>query len=405
MITLLDNRSKVIMDKVRSKFPTEDIYKKTGCPPLFTYAFSRLIWLQEHKPELFGKAERYADLKSFLLERWTGQFVTEPSIAAATQLLNVHTSDWDDELLAWAGITRYHLPKLVPGGEFSGTLTAQAADLLGLNEHTPVLPGLYDGGAMILGMGGYGENIAVCNLGTTAMMRGCAKEPLLDDPSKMRLQTYPLLPGYWVTGGALNNAGVALRWYRDTLDPEVSYEALMAEAHEIKPGSEGLFCLPFLTGERDPRIGDLASAVFFGLKEFHTKGHMARSILEGVAYALNMVREAAAENEFRPTLLRIGGSGAKSDLWITILANILNIKVQRMSTPEAALIGVSMLGFTALGLYDSIETASENMVQAGEIFSPSEKDIEIYSGCYSFFTRLVETMQEMYALHKHIPNA
>lgn len=399
MMTLLDDRPKAVMERVRSEFPTEEIFRRTGCPPLFTYTFSKLLWLQQEKPDIFSQTKHFADLKGFLLEKWTDRFVTEPSIASATQLLNIHNSDWDDEILEWVGIDRSYLPEVVPGDQFIGELTSEAAEELGLNANTPVLPGLYDGGAMILGMGGVGEDIAVCNLGTTAMFRGCAKSPLLDDPSKMRLQTYALMPDYWVVGGALNNAGVALRWYRDTLNPDASYEAIMSQAEQVPPGSAGLFCLPFLTGERDPRIGDLASEVLFGLKEFHTQSHMARSILEGVAYALNMVREAAAENGFHPSLLRIGGSGAQSDLWATILANVLNIPVERMHTPDAALIGVSMLGFAASDVYDTIHVASEHMVKKDKRFSPSEQVVETYNRGYGFYTLLVETLQDMYSLH------
>ena len=399
MMTLLDDRPKGVMEQVRSELPTEEIYRRTGCPPLFTYALSKLRWLQAEKPDLFAQAARFADLKSFLLEAWTGQFVTEPSMASATQLLNIHHSDWDDEILEWIGIDRSQLPKVVPGDEFVGELTTAAAERLGVKPHIPVLPGLYDGGAMILGMGGYGEDVAVCNLGTTAMIRGCATEPLLDDPAKMRLQTYALLPGFWVVGGALNNAGVALRWYRDTLDANASYETILDQADQIEPGSEGLFCLPFLTGERDPRIGDLASGVYFGLKEFHTRAHMVRSILEGVAYGLNMVREAAAENGFCPDRLRIGGSGAQSDLWAAMLANVLNIPVERTRTPDATLIGASMLGFSASDTYDTLRHASDSMVKIGDQFSPTAGTVETYRRGYAFFTRLVAAMTDIYTLH------
>ena len=399
IMTLLDDRPKAVIDRVRSEFPTDEIFRRTGCPPLFTYTFSKLLWLQQEKPDLFKQATRFADLKGFLMEKWTGRFATEPSMASATQLLNIHDADWDDEILEWLGIDRSYLPEVVPGDQFCGALTAEAAEALGLEADTPVLPGLYDGGAMILGMGGLGDDIAVCNLGTTAMFRGVAKSPLLDDSSKMRLQTYALMPGYWVVGGALNNAGVALRWYRDTLNPDASYEEIMEQAEQVLPGAAGLFCLPFLTGERDPRIGELASEVLFGLKEFHGQPHIARSILEGVAYALNMVREAAAENDFHPKLLRIGGSGAQSDLWATILANVLNIPVERMHTPDAALIGVSILGFSALSTYDTIQTAAEHMVQADQQFLPSPPMVETYQRGYEFYITLVASLQKMYSLH------
>ncbi len=399
MMTLLDDRPKRVMEHIRTEFPVEEIYQRTGCPPLFTYALSKLVWLQQERPDVFAQAARFADLKSFLLEELTGQFVTEPSIASATQLLNIHESDWDDEILERVGIDRSSLPAVVPGERFIGGLTTEAAEALGLPQDTPVLPGLYDGGAMILGMGGIGEEVAVCNLGTTAMVRGCASEPVLDDPVQMRLQTYALMDGLWAVGGAINNAGVALRWYRDTLDADASYDELMTRAGDVKPGAEGLFCLPFLTGERDPRIGDAASGAFFGVKEFHTGAHVARSVLEGVAYSLRMVQDAVVENGFQYERMRIGGSGARSGLWSTIVANTLDVPVERTRTPDAALIGESMLGFTALGTHEDLACASDAMVAVGESFRPSDDLVETYGRGYRFFGQLVETMGELYQRH------
>ncbi len=399
MMTLLDDRPKEVMEQIRTTLPVEDLYRRTGCPPLFTYTLSKLVWVREKRPDVFAKAARFSDLKSFLMENLTGEFVTEPSIASATQLLNIHDSDWDDDVLEWIGLDRASLPEVVRGDAFHGELTAQAAEALGLPRNTPVLPGLYDGGAMILGMGGYGEEVAVCNLGTTAMIRGCATTPVLDDPSQMRLQTYALMEGRWAVGGAINNAGVTLQWYRDKLESEVSYEELMSRAEEVPAGADGLFCLPFLTGERDPRIGDVASGSFFGLKEFHTGAHLTRSVLEGVAYALRMVQDAATENGFHYDRMRIGGSGARSALWPKIVAHTLDVPVERTRTPDAALVGESMLGFTADGTFDDLTQASGAMVAMGESFQPSPDLVETYDRGYSFFEELVATMGDLYRRH------
>lgn len=402
MMTLLDERPKRVMDRIRSELPVEEIYRRTGCPPLFPYGLSKLVWLKTEKPDLFARAERFADLKGFLLERLTGQFVTEPSIAAATQLLNLRARDWDDQILEWVGIDRSFLPEVVPGEEMLCELAPSAAGKLGVAPGTPVLPGLYDGGAMIFGMGGTSEDVAVCNLGTTAMVRGCADAPLLDDPAEMRLQTYPLTAGRWAVGGALNNAGIALQWYRDAFATGVSYEALTARAEQVPPGSGGLFCLPFLTGERDPRIGNRASGSFFGVREFHTEAHLTRSILEGVAYGLRMIRDALAENGVRPGRLRIGGSGARSDLWPQIVADVLDVLVERSRTPDATLVGEALLAFTALGTYDDLDDAAERMVRVGKSFSPSDPAVETYEEAYDFFRGLVAAMAEVYPRHAQL---
>lgn len=399
IMTLLDERPKRVMEQLVSELPVKEIYRRTGCPPLFTYGLSKLLWLKMEKPEIFNRAERFADLKGFLLERLTGQFVTEPSIAAATQLLNLRSRDWDDQILDWIGIERSSVPEVVPGEQVVGTLAPRAAEQLTLASNIPVLPGLYDGGSMILGMGGVHKGEAVCNLGTTAMVRGCAETPLLDDPAEMRLQTYPLVEDRWAVGGALNNAGVTLRWYRNTFAPDSTYAQLTARAKQVPAGAEGLFCLPFLTGERDPRIGDLASGSYFGMREFHGEAHLVRSLLEGVAYGLRMIRDAGVENGFRPNKVQIGGSGARSDLWPQIVANVLDLPVERSRTPDAALVGAGMLGFTALGVYDDLSAAAEQMVQGGPSFAPSASAVETYETSYGFFTRLVGAMNDLYSAH------
>lgn len=399
MMTLLDERPKRVMDQIRSELPVQEIYRRTGCPPLFTYGLPKLLWLKAEKPALFDRAARFADLKGFLLEKLTGRFVTEPSIAAATQLLNLRSRDWDAQVLEWVGIERSSLPEVVPGEKVAGDLAPPAAEEINLASTTPVLPGLYDGGSMILGMGGVDEQVAVCNLGTTAMLRGCADAPLLDDPEEMRLQTYPLTEGQWAVGGALNNAGVVLRWYRDAFALDASYEQLTTRAAQVPAGAEGLICLPFLTGERDPRIGSLASGAFFGVREFHGEAHLVRSILEGVAYGLRMIRDAGAEHGFRPGSLQIGGSGARSDLWPQIVANVVDLPVEWSRTPDAALVGASMLGFTALGVHDDLSDAAEQMVRSGASFAPSGPIVETYEEAYGFFTQLVATMTGLYSLH------
>lgn len=399
MMTLLDGRPKSVMERIQSEWPVQEIYRRTGCPPLFTYVLPKLVWLKSEKPEMFDRAARFAGLKSFLLEKLTGQFVTEPSIASATQLLNIHESDWDDEILEWVGIRRESLPKVVPGEDVVGGLSSAGAQRLGLEADTPVLPGLYDGGAMLVGMGAYDGDVTVCNLGTTAMVRGCAEAPLLDDPAKMRLQTYALTADRWAIGGAINNAGIALRWFRDALAPGDSYEVLSNRAEQVAAGADGLFCLPFLTGERDPRIGNLASGGFFGIKEYHGKGHVSRSIMEGVAYALRMIRDAIAENGFQADRLRIAGSGAESDLWMDVVANVLETPVERAETPDATLIGSSMLAFRALGHYDDLREAADEMVRLGRQTVPDPELVQTYEQTYAFFRRLVDALRPLYGTH------
>lgn len=399
MITLLDTRSKPVMNDIENRFPVDAIYDKTGCPSLYTYIFSRLIWLQQEKPDLFKKSAWFADIKSYFIHRLCGQKVTEPSIASVTRLFNIHNLDWDDELLNMAGIERSQLPVVVSGTEIVGTVSKEIADKIGIGTTVSVIPGLYDGGSLIMGMGGYNNELGIINLGTTAMFRGSSDQPIMDDSRKQRLQTYALFPGRWAIGGAINNAGFTYQWFKENFAGELDFQELNELAAEVPAGSEGLFCLPFLVGERDPRIGNQAAGTFFGLKDYHQLRHFSRAVMEGVGYSLNLVKEASGENGVTFSGLRIGGSGGKSEVWLQILADILNIPIRKSLSASPTLVGAAIMAHTAIGLHENLETATKNMVEIGPPITPNEKNVAVYQSGFGFYKRLVEKLHELYAIH------
>lgn len=399
IITLLDTRSKSVVKRIEREFPVEKIYRKTGSPPMFINMLARLIWFREQKPDLFSRSRWFAGIKSYLLYKLIGKLYTEPSIASATQLFNIHKMDWDDEILDLVGIERKQLPEIVFGDKIIDKLNRDSAEKLGLKPGVRVLPGFYDGGSMIIGMGGYNSKLGVCNLGTTAMFRGLSPRPLLDKSGERRLQTYALSPGSWAIGGAINNAGVVLQWYKDNLTDNKGFDEINKEAGLIAPGADGLFCLPFLTGERDPRIGSLASASFFGLKEYHSSDHISRAILEGVGYSLNMIKETLEENGVKLSALMMGGSGSKSGVWPQILADIFNLPVTISLTSDSTLIGAAILAYYAIGEYKNIAEASQVMVKSGRTFTPKKENVVTYQQGFNFFSELVKRNNELYLKH------
>nr|WP_306301462.1 FGGY-family carbohydrate kinase [Thermoanaerobacter thermocopriae] len=154
-------------------------------------------------------------------------------------------------------------------------LPDDAKKILGLSGEVKVLSGVYDGGAVGIGIGAFEKGVGAINIGTTAMFRVACPEAIFDREDLMRLQTYYLCCGEWFIGAAINNAGVILKWLRDNVF-DMSYDELTAEAS--KEDSANLFFLPYLTGERDKEIGNIASGVFFGLKDTHTKGQMIKAL-------------------------------------------------------------------------------------------------------------------------------
>lgn len=399
IMTLMDERPKSVMGEFEEENDLKDIYRRTGCPPLFAYQLPKFIWLKKEKPDVFRESRYFADIKSFLLEKLVEEFVTDPGIASSSQLFNIHDLTWDEGLLELAGVEEGQLPNVRGGEELIGRIRPRWAENLGLSEDLEVVLGAYDGGAMVLGLGGIDGKDGVCNLGTTAMIRTCSEEPVLDDPERRRLQTYSLVPSKWAIGGAVNNGGVGLRWFKDNFRPSASYSEIIAEAAEVEPGGGGVFCLPYFTGERDPRIGNMANGSFFGLKDYHGKDHIARSILEGVAYSLNFIREAMTENEIEFDRIRIGGSGARSDLWPQIISDVTGLPVLKTLTEDTTLIGGAMIGYKALGFYDSLVEAADGMVKTGKKFTPVKGDLKRYEEGYAFFRKLIKEFSALYPLH------
>lgn len=396
-ITLMDTRPQEAAERIARRIGREEIYRRTGCPPLFTSLLAKIAWMRSRKPDLFRQVKRFADVKAYLIQRLTGQFATEPSIAASTQLLNCRSRQWDETLLDAADVKPDRLPTVVDGNKVLTRLDAPAAEELGLKEGVRLVPGVYDGGGILPGTGGLTEETGVCNLGTSAMLRACVDRPALDDPAQARIQAWPLLPGRWAVGGGVNNAGSALQWFRDNLGGGRDYSELMEEASDVPAGSRGVVCLPYLTGERDPRIGGAASGLFYGLRQDHGAGHMTRALLEGVAFTLDMLKGALEENDIHPRRLMVAGSGSRSDLWPQILADVMDMPVQKSVTEEVALIGEAMLGHTCLGRYGTLEEACEGMGHPGPTFEPRPEIVRAYRDARERFDGVLDGARSLYS--------
>ncbi|MCS7283145.1 MAG: gluconokinase [Anaerolineae bacterium] len=357
ILTLQDTRSLETFPGLLERTDFRTVYQHTGCPPLFQYPLAKIEWLRTRRPEIFRSARWLLDAKAYLLLRLFGRPVTDFSTATASQLMDVRTLRWAPDLLALAGITEEQLPEAVAPETVLGPLRPEAAEALGLSLETEVIAGVYDGGAVGLGLGAIAPGVGVMNLGTTAMVRRAADHPVLDSSPRMRLQTYYLAGGLWFPGGAINNAGSTLQWLQELLGLDIPQQEARIDAKE----PTDLLFLPFLTGERFPEISPWARGVLFGLRAHHGPGHLLRAAMEGVAFALRLVLEALAENGLMPRRLRAGGGGARSDLWMRILASVFGMPVEVPEIPEPALVGGAVLARVASGAAPDLPSAQMDM--------------------------------------------
>lgn len=399
MMTLLDLRAKETYEEFLKTMDVKEVYKRTGYTPTFHAPLFKIYWLKKKRNEIFNKTRFFLSSKDFILLKLLGEPFSEPSISSATGYMNVNTLDWDDYVLDILGIDKNRLPTIVPSDKILADLPFETKGLLGLSGDVKVLTGVYDGGAVGIGIGAFEEEVGAINIGTTGMFRVAYPEAIFDKEESMRLQTYYLSSGKWFIGAAINNAGVVLKWLRDNVF-NMPYEELTHEAS--KEDSSNLFFLPYLTGERDKEIGNIASGVFFGLKNTHTRGHMIRAAMEGVAFSLRMIYEALKDNNIKIREIRAGGGATNSPLWMEIFASTLGLPIKVSKVEEPALVGSAVLGYYTLGRYGNLSEATKEMVSVENVYMPNEKEINYYEKKFQFFKKLSRELKSLFEAHSKL---
>lgn len=392
---LSDIRSQITFNEFKNQYSDIDIYNRTGCPLLSPYQLPRLFYFSKREQQLFKKAKYFADSKAFLFEWLTGEFVTDMSTAAATQHYNLQSFCWDEELLNRIGLSSNQFPEVKEGTSYLSTLKEEVRIAFGIKNKAKVLLGVYDGAALAIGLGALQSKVGIINIGTSAMLRLPGTKPAFDKDENKRIQPYALNSNIFLNGGALNNAALPLNWLRKNL-----FDVDLQDSAVLQIGNQSpLFCLPYLTSERDSKIGPYASGVYFGLRQYHTKVDLARATMEGVAYSMRYICDALQENGLMVSELRMGGGGIQIKNWPQIFANILGIEITIPKGEQMALVGSAMLAFVADGLYKDITTLGAKMTNNGSRILPDEKVIPIHNERYLFFKKLRETIGPLYLEH------
>ena len=361
-MTWADTRAKAQARLLRGRTGSHGPYARTGCPLQPIYNPARLLWFRENNPEVFGRAAYFVSLKDWVLFRLTGKWATDIGLASTTGLLDIRSFEWDEEMLAFAGVSADRLPALVSPLAIAGAITGEAAEKTGLPAGLPVIAGGSDGGLANIGAGANTPGQVVISVGTTGAIRKVVDAPYLD--GSIRTWCYVLMEGQWFAGGAINNAGLALQWVRDKFYADIpgdaGYERLLAEAAAAHPGAGGVLVLPYFTGERSPYWKPDASGLIYGLKQDTTRGQIARAALEGVAFCLADVWEALGEESQPPEHVSLTGSVTRIPLWAGIISDVLGLQLHLVDAADASALGAAIIGHMGLG----------NISRAGVIPTP-----------------------------------
>ena len=370
-----DQRSEAQSKELEELFGLETLIQLTCNPPLTNFTLTKLLWVRETEPENWARVAHVMLPKDYVRFRLTGERAIDMADASGTLLLDVTHRRWSNEVLSKSGIDVGLLPALYESPQVCGKVSDAGAEATGLKAGTPVVAGAGDQAAGAVGMGIARAGAVSATIGTSGVVFAATDRPALDP--KGRLHTFcHAIPGRWHVMGVTQAAGLSLRFFRDRFgvlskDGRDPYDILAEEASAAPPGSEGAFWAPYLMGERTPHLDPNARAALVGLTASHTRGHIIRAVMEGVAYSLKDTFTIFEEMEIPVTSIRLGGGGARSPLWRQIQADVYAHEVEIVAAEEGAAYGAAILAGTGAGAWSSVDEACDKVVRVASRIAPN----------------------------------
>ena len=410
---LLDERGSVVRPAiiwcdVRTEKQCRDLFRVLGLqrlieltcnPALPNFTLTKILWVRENEPENWQRVRHVLLPKDYVRFRLTGERATDMADASGTLLLDVARRRWSQEMLDAAALDESLLPAVYESPDVCAKVSAQGAAECGFNIGTPVVAGAGDQAAGAVGMGIVSPGTVSATIGTSGVVFAATDRPALD--TRGRVHTFcHAIPGRWHVMGVTQAAGLSLRWFRDTLTghsngaPE-SYERLTAEAAKIPPGSDGLLWTPYLMGERTPHLDASARAALIGLTASHTRGHIVRAILEGVAFSLRDTFTLFQEMNVPVNSIRLGGGGARSPLWRQIQADVYGHSVELVAAEEGAAYGAALLAAVGAGVWPTLDATCAAAVRVASRTDPEPAAVTALNTSYAAFRRIYPATRQI----------
>ena len=399
-----DQRSQAQCDWITHQVGAERLIQLVSNPALTGFSAPKLLWVRDNEPQIFSRAAHFLLPKDFVRLKLTGEFATEVSDASGTLLLDVTSRRWSQEMLGALEIDSKILPRVYESPEISGEITRETALVTGLKAGTPVVGGGGDQASSAVGNGIVSTGLTSATLGTSGVIFTYTDAPKLDPLGRIHTFCHAV-PGKWHVMGVTQGAGLSLRWFRDNfgeseawlarqtgVDP---YDLLIQQAEKIRPGSEGLLWLPYLMGERTPHLDAQARGMWFGMTAAHRRGHMIRSILEGVAFSLRDSIEIFKELQIPVEQIRASGGGSRSLLWRQIQADIYDKELVTLRTSEGSALGAALLAGVGAKIYSTVEESAKEAIQIRERMSPLAENVAIYDRQYQVYRSLYPAVREL----------
>ncbi len=376
------------------------LIKMVANPALTGFTAPKILWLRDNEKKNFDRTVKILLPKDDVRRRMTGDFATDVSDASGMLLLDVAKRQWSKPLLSKLQLDESLFAKVYESEEVTGQLTSAAAKELGLTTACLVVGGAGDCAANALGTGVVKSGTLSTSVGTSGIMF-VHSDQMEFDPAG-RLHTFcHAVRGKWHMMGVTLTAGGALQWFAEQIATELSknkkvnaYQVLSQEASQTPTGSEGLFFLPYMTGERTPHADPNARGAFVGLTLKHSRGHLVRSIIEGVTYAMRDSLEILQGMNVPVKQIRASGGGSKNPFWRQLQADVFGQPVVTINAEQGPAFGVALLATVGGGEYRSVEKACDATIKVVEKTPVDRKAAKVHNSNFPEFQQLYRSLKD-----------
>lgn len=375
----------------------EALIELVANPALTGFTAPKILWVRENEPKVYDRVKHILLPKDYIRYRMTGEYATEVSDASGMLLLDVVNRKWSDKLLSLLDIDKTLLARLHESHEITGQLHDTAAKALGLRQGIPVVGGAGDQAAGAVGNGIVRSGIVSATLGTSGVVFAHADKPTRDPRGRVHTMCHAA-SGKWCVFGCMLSAGGSFQWFRNTLgEHEVSrakkqkvdpYELLIEEAATAPLGCEGLFFLPYLTGERCPHPDPAARGGWIGLTNRSTRAMLIRSLLEGITFGMRDALEIMRDMNIAVSEVRASGGGARSEFWQHLQADIYNTPLVLTNASEGPAYGVALLAGVGTGVWNNVDEACRASIKQTKKISPNKQRAAQYERSFRVYDKL-----------------
>jgi xylulokinase len=394
-----DQRTGAECDEIRRRMGGRArLVQVSGNDALTGFTAPKLLWVRNHERAVWERARLVLLPKDYVRLCLTGEAAMDKADGSGTLLFDLAARGWSQEILDRLEIPAAWLPPTFEGPAVTGVVSAEAAAETGLRRGTPVVAGGGDQAAGAVGAGAVRAGVVSLTLGTSGVVFATTETPLVEPEGRLHAFCHAV-PGKWHFMGVTLSAAGSLQWYRDTLAPQEPFDALVAEAQQAPAGCEGLLFLPYLSGERTPYPDPHARASFVGLTLRHTRAHLTRAVLEGVAFSLRDcfgLLDSAGLG--RVSQVRVAGGGAKSALWRTICASVLGVELVSVTSTEGAAYGAALLAGVGAGAWSGVEQACDATIAVTGSAGPEPAWRETYEAQYPRYRGLYPALKPTFDL-------